>query len=137
MAAHAVHIDPDTKVTDLVGQLAQDSKRLVGDEILLAKLEVKEGVREGARGILWLSMAFGIGVIALVALTIALVSLLGRLADGNYWVGALVIGVVELAVGALLIMRGVRRFSEPSYTLGESREELRETVAWVAKERAS
>ncbi|MGQ0712726.1 MAG: phage holin family protein [Gemmatimonadaceae bacterium] len=137
MAAHAVHIDPDTKVTDLVGQLAQDSKRLIGDEILLAKLEVKEGVRIGARGVLWLSMAFGIGVIALVALTIALVSLIGRLADGNYWVGALVIGVVELGVGALLMRRGVRRFGEPSYTLGESREELRETAAWVARERAS
>ena len=137
MAAHAVHIDPDTKVTDLVGQLAQDSKRLVGDEILLAKLEVKESVRTGARGILWLSMAFGIAVIALVALTIALVSLIGRLADGNYWVGALVIGLLELGVGALLMLRGVRRFGEPSYTLGESREELRETVAWVAKERAS
>jgi hypothetical protein len=137
VAAHAVHIDPDTKVTDLVGQLAQDSKRLVGDEILLAKLEIKEGVREGARGILWLSMACGIGVIALVALTIALVALIGRLADGNYWVGALVIGVVELGVGALLILRGTRRFGEPSYTLGESREELRETVAWVANERAS
>ena len=137
MAAHAVHIDPDTKVTDLVGQLAQDSKRLVGDEILLAKLEVKESVRTGARGILWLSMAFGIAVIALVALTIALVSLIGRLADGNYWVGALVIGLLELGVGALLMLRGMRRFGEPSYTLGESREELRETVAWVAKERAS
>jgi uncharacterized membrane protein YqjE len=136
VAAHAVHIDPDTKVTDLVGQLAQDSKRLVSDEILLAKLEVKESVRTGARGVLWLSMAFGIAVIALVALTIALVSLIGRLADGNYWVGALVIGVVELGVGALLMLRGVRRFGESSYTLGESREELRETAAWVARERA-
>lgn len=137
MAAHAVHIDPDTKITELVGQLASDSKRLVRDEILLAKLEVKESGRIGARGVLWLSMAFGIAVIALVALTITLASLIGRLADGHYWVGALVTGIIEVGLGGFLILRGVRRFGEPSYTLGESREEIRETAAWVARERAS
>jgi putative superfamily III holin-X len=137
LAAHAVHIDPDTGITELVGQLAADSKRLVRDEIVLGKLEVKESVRTGARGVLWLSMAFGIAVIALVALTITLVSLIGRLADGHYWVGALVTGIIEVAVGVFLIVRGVSRFGEPSYTLGESREELRQTAAWVARERAS
>jgi len=137
LAAHAVHVDPDTGITELVGQLASDSKRLVRDEILLGKLEVKENIRTGARGVLWLSMAFGIAVIALVALTITSVTLIGRLADGNYWVGALVTGVIEVGVGAFLLLRGVRRFGEPSYTLGESREEIRETAAWVARERAS
>ncbi len=137
MAAHAVHIDPDTGITELVGQLASDSKRLVRDEILLGKLEVKENIRTGARGVLWVSMAFGIAVIALVALTIAFVTLIGRLAEGNYWVGALATGIIEVGLGVFLILRGVRRFGEPSYTLGESREELRETAAWVARERAS
>ncbi len=137
MAAHAVHIDPDTGITELVGQLASDSKRLVRDEILLGKLEVKESIRTGARGVLWLSMAFGIAVIALVALTITFVTLIGRLAEGNYWVGALATGIIEVGLGVFLILRGVRRFGEPSYTLGESREELRETAAWVARERAS
>jgi hypothetical protein len=137
LAAHAVHIDPDTRITELVGQLASDSKRLVRDELLLGKLEVKESVRTGGRGVLWVSMAFGIAVIALVALTITLVSLIGRLADGHYWVGALVTGTIEVGLGVFLILRGVRRFGEPSYTLGESREEIRETVAWVARERAT
>jgi hypothetical protein len=137
VAAHVVHIDPDTRITELVGQLAADSKRLVRDELLLGKLEVKESVRTGARGVLWLSMAFGVAVIALVALTITLVSLIGRLAEGNYWAGALVTGTIEVALGVFLILRGVRRFGEPSYTLGESREEIRETVAWVARERAT
>ena len=136
MAAHAVHIDPDTKITALVGQLASDSKRLVRDEILLGKLEIKESIRTGARGVLWVSMAFGVAVIALVALTIALVSLIGRIADGHYWVGALVTGIIQVALGAFLILRGVGRFGEPSYTLGESREEIRQTAAWVARERA-
>lgn len=137
MAAHAIHTDPDTGITELMGQLAADSKRLVRDELLLGKLEVKESVRTGARGVLWLSMAFGIAVIALVALTITLVSLIGRLAEGHYWVGALVTGTIEVALGVFLILRGVRRFGEPSYTLGESREEIRETVAWVARERTT
>ena len=52
------------------------------------------------------SMAFGIAVIALVALTITFVALIGRLADGNYWVGA---SPPESSrwVGVFLILRGV------------------------------
>ena len=74
MAAHAVHVDPDTGITELVGQLASDSKRLVRDEILLGKLEVKESIRTGARGVLWLSMAFGIAVIAFSAMKASVAS---------------------------------------------------------------
>lgn len=130
-------VDADTTIGDLVGRLKDDSRRLVSDEFRLAKLEVGENLRVGARGVMWLALAFGIGVIALVSLTIALTAGIGRVANGNVWVGALVTGAVELALGAWLIMRGLKSFTEPSYTLGESREELSNTKAWLAKERAT
>ena len=130
-------MDADTTIGDLVGRLKDDSKRLVSDEFRLAKLEVGENLRVGARGVMWLALAFGIGVIALVSLTIALTAGIGRVANGNVWVGALVTGVLELALGAWLIVRGLKSFGEPSYTLGESRAELGNTKAWLAKERAT
>ena len=44
---------------------------------------------------------FGIGVVMLVALTIFLATLIGRIAAGHMWVGALVTGVGE-AVAVVL-----------------------------------
>jgi hypothetical protein len=131
-----VPIEPDASIPDLIGRLTDDSKRLVKDEIRLAKLETRESIRVGTRGVLWMSLAFGFGVVALVALTIMLAALIGRAAGGNYWVGALVTALVELAAGAWLIMRGVKTFGEPSYTLDETRREIGRTAAWIKNERA-
>ena len=120
-------IDPEAGIPDLIRRLTDDSKRLVGDEVRLAKLEVRENVRTGVRGALWMSLAFGAAVVALVALTVFAAAVLGRLL-GNYWAGALITGAVELIVAWVLIKRGLHSLKEPSYTLEESREELRETV---------
>src|SRR3712207_9114254 len=77
-------------IPDLIRDLADDSKRLLVDEVQLAKLETKESVRRASKGALWMALAFGIGVVTLVAATLLLVTLIGRLARGHMWVGALV-----------------------------------------------
>ena len=59
-----------------------------------------------------------------------------EIADRHYWVGALVVGVLELVVALLLVKRGLGALKEPSYTLEESRDELRETVTWAKNARA-
>ena len=137
MAATRARVEPDATIGDLIRRLTDDSKRLVRNEIRLAKLEMGENLRAGARGVMWLALAFGIGVIALTALTIALAAGIGRIADGHVWVGAVVTGLVELGLGAWLIKRGLTAYATASYTLGESREELRKTKEWLERERAS
>ena len=137
MAARpAPPVDPDAAIPDLVRRLTDDSKRLVRDEVRLAKLETTESLHQSARGAVWLGLAFGAGVVALVALTVMLVALVGRLAGRHYWVGALVVGVVELVGALLLIRRGLGALKTPSYTFEESREELRGTVSWAKRVQA-
>jgi len=126
-----VQVDPDTGVPDLIKQLGSDSKRLVQDEVRLAKLEAKESVHRAARGALWLGVAFAIGVVTMVAFTLFVVTLVGRLANGHMWIGAVVTGVLELVLGALLLKRGMAAFKEPSYTLEETRAEAVSTAHWV------
>lgn len=135
MSANRVVIDPDIGIPDLVRQLGDDSRRLVEDEVRLARIEVKESVRRAGKGAMWLGVAFGVGVVALVALTLLLVTLIGRLASGHMWVGALVTGIIELAVAMLLFRRGASALREPSYSLEETRTEVRETARWVANPR--
>jgi uncharacterized membrane protein YqjE len=129
-------IDPDTGIPDLIHRLADDSKRLVADEVRLAKLEMTENIHAGARGALWLTLAFGTGVIGLVALTLLVATLIGGLANGHMWVGAIVVGVLELVAAVALIKKGLSAFGRPSYTLEETRESLKDTTSWVAHPRA-
>lgn len=131
MAAHpSTYVDPDTGIPDLIRRLADDSKRLAGDEVRLAKLELHESVRSGTAGSVRLAVAAAFAIVAAVALTVLLVSLVSSLL-GNYWAGALIVGVIELAVGAFMLRRGAGIVKAPSYSLQESREALKDTAAWV------
>ena len=123
--------DPDTGIPDLIRRLTNDSKRLVTDEVQLAKIEAKDSLHRATRGVLWLALAFGAGVVMLVAVTLLLTSLLGRLMSGHMWFGALVTGVIELAVGAWLLRKGLSAFAEPSYSLEQTRASLAETANWT------
>lgn len=129
--AHQVPIDPDAAIPALVRSLADDSKRLLGDEVRLAKLETKESLKQASRGVLWMALAFGVGVVMLVALTLMLATLIGRLASGNMWVGALVTGVIELALAAWLVKKGIGAFGTDAYTLPETRDTTKDLAAWA------
>jgi hypothetical protein len=119
--ASPMHTDPDAGIPDLIRRLSDDGKRLVADEIRLVKIETKENVKNAGRGGIRLALAFGVGVVALVALTLLMVTLIGRLANGHMWLGAIVTGIVELVVAVVMIKKGVGAFAEPSYTLEETR----------------
>lgn len=123
-------IDPDAGIPDLIRRLADDSKRLALDEVRLAKLEVRDNVHTGARGTVRLAIAFGALVVALVAFTIALAAVLGRL-TGNYWAGTLIVGALELGAAYVLVTRGLHKMREPAYTFPESRAALADTAQWV------
>ena len=123
--------DPDTGIPDLIRRLTDDSKRLVTDEVQLAKLEAKDSLHRAARGGIWLAMAFGVAVIMLVALTVFIATLIGRIANDHMWVGALVTGVIELALGFWLLKKGLSAYTQPSYTLEETRSSLADTQHWA------
>jgi hypothetical protein len=127
VASRNVPIDPEAGIPDLVRRLTDDSKRLAQNEVRLAKLEMREGLRNVARGGVWLGAAFGAGVVALSAFTIFLSAILGRLL-GNYWAGTLVTAVLLLGGAALLVTRGLKTIKEQELTLPETREVTRETV---------
>ena len=119
--ATPMRFDPDAGIPDLVRRLADDGKRLVADEVRLAKIETKETVKRAGRGGIRLAVAFGIGVVALVALTLLMATLIGRLASGHMWVGAIVTGIVEVVLAVVFVKKGIGAIGEPSYTLEQTR----------------
>jgi hypothetical protein len=49
VAASRVQAEPDATIGDLIRRLTDDSKRLVRDEVRLAKLEIGENLRADGR----------------------------------------------------------------------------------------
>jgi hypothetical protein len=132
VAINRMPIDPDVGIPDLIHRLTDDSKRLLNDEVRLAKLELRDAVHQAGRGAMWLGVGFGVGVVALVAFTLFLITLIGRIAAGHMWVGAVVTGALELGVALMLFKRGKRAYTEPSYTLSETRAALTGTANWAS-----
>ena len=136
MAVNRMPVDPETGIPELIHRLGDDSKRLVADEFRLAKLEVRDNLRRGGKDAMWLAAAFGVSVVAMLAFTLFLITLIGRIVNGHMWVGALIAGVLELVVGMVVLRRGLAAFKEPSYSLVETRESLKDTKAWVSAVRS-
>ena len=124
-------IDPDTGIPDLVRRLGDDSKRLAGDEMRLAKLELHESVRASVDGSVRLALALAFGIVAAVALTVLLILGVSAALGHNYWAGALIIGALEVVAGVLMLMRGVSTVKSPTYSLQASRESLKDTAVWA------
>lgn len=137
MAVSPVMTVSDPGIPDLIRRLSDDSKRLVTDEVNLAKIEAKESLVRATRGVMWLGLAFGVSVVMLVALTIFLTTLIGRAVNGHMWLGALVTGLLEIGIGGYLIKRAVTAITEPSYTLEASRMALADTANWASSGRRS
>ncbi|MEO8561953.1 MAG: phage holin family protein [bacterium] len=135
MTARPIVSDPETGIPDLIRRLTEDSKRLVTDEVHLAKIEAKESVHRASRGALWMALAFGVSIIMLVAFTVFVATLIGRILNGHMWAGAIITGVLELTLGAWLLKRGLSTYAAPSYTLEETRHDIKDTAHWASSQR--
>jgi hypothetical protein len=119
----AAAADTPASLVDLVRQLAEDSRRLAGGEIQLAKLEMTDKVHVTSKGATLYGIAFGAGVVALSALTLAVVAAL-TLAVGKVWIAALITGAVEILVGFLVVRGGTHTFSTLSHAVPQAGKEI-------------
>jgi uncharacterized membrane protein YqjE len=124
-------IDPDIGIPDLVRRLGDDSRRLAGDEVRLAKLELHESVHTSVDGSIRLALALAFGIIAAVALTVLLIVGVSAALGHHYWAGAVIIGALELVAGVLMLRRGGSAVKSPTYSLQASRESLKDTAVWA------
>ena len=128
MATQTISSARPASVPELIGRLADDTKRLASDEVRLAKLELGENAHVAARGARRNPLGLGLGALALVGVTVLLTVLIGDVIIGKTWAGALITGAIEIAVGAWLIWLGVQRIEQSDFTFRESRSEARATV---------
>ncbi|MDP9347840.1 MAG: phage holin family protein [Gemmatimonadota bacterium] len=118
---------------ELFGQLTSDAGRLIRQEVALAKAELRETgatlARDGAK----LGVAAALGLLGAMAATAFLIIALGDLLD-NYWLSALLVTVLLLAVAAYLAKSAMNDVKRRGLTPEQTVETLREDVQWAKRE---
>ncbi|MDO9380823.1 MAG: phage holin family protein [Nocardioidaceae bacterium] len=122
----------DASVGQLLGQLSEQTSRLVHDELQLAKIEIRDTVRHAGLGAGLFSVAgvlalYGVGALvatAIVALALVL----------DTWLAALIVTVVLFAGAGAAALVGKKQVAQVSVTPERAIENVKRDVAEVKGE---
>jgi membrane protein len=115
--------------------LSADASTLVRQEVALARVEMQRNVRGLARDAGSLAAWGMVSVAGGLVLVAFLVAGLGDLLD-SYWLAALIVGLVFVAVGAGMTLRSLRRLRGAPVRPEETVASLRDTGTWARTEAA-
>lgn len=123
--------DPrERSLGELLKRLAEQTSRLIRDELRLARAEMTEKARGYSRGGAMIAAAAFVGLLAGFALTLFLVYLL-RLAM-PLWAAAAIVTVVYGVVAFALFKTGQRRLQEAAPPVPEeTMDNVKEDVEWL------
>jgi hypothetical protein len=127
----AIH---ERSLGELFRQLTSDTSELVSKEIALVKAEARLTgatlVRDGTK----VGTAIGVAFAGVLALTAFLIAGLGDLLNGKYWLSALIVGVLFLAIGGGLLKSAVDHIKHRGQSVKHSVETLKDTANWAKQE---
>ena len=115
----------------LFRRLTADASSLLRQEVALARAELAENVHDMAHHLRSAAIGGAIALVGALVLVAFLVALLGDLFADLYWLAALLVGVLFVAVGGWLILRGVRRLRDDSLKPETTVQSLKETREWA------
>jgi uncharacterized membrane protein YqjE len=119
----------ERSVSAVLQDIVRDSQEMVRSEIHLAKVEIREDVRRAVSSGAWLA-AGAVGVLS--AWVFVLWTLAYALATSMpIWAATLVIAVVMAAVGAVLVMGGLRRVRRLQAIPERTVASLKENLEWI------
>jgi uncharacterized membrane protein YqjE len=118
---------------ELFRRLTTDTSDLVRQEVTLAKTELRQAGATVARDGTKIGIAVGLALGGLLTLIAFLVLMLGDVLN-NYWLAALIVGLVLLGVGAVLVRSAVSDIKERGLAPKETVGSLRDDAAWAKAE---
>jgi uncharacterized membrane protein YqjE len=127
-------IEPDQSLGELISRMTSDVSKLVGTQIELAKLEIKDEVAKAGKGA---GMVGGGGVAAFLAvllLSFAIAYWLADAFDDNYGLGFFIVGLVYAVVAAVLVLKGKQKINEATPVAEQTIETIKEDVAWARRQ---
>ena len=118
---------------DLFSDLSRETTTLVRQEVQLAKAELSQSATEAARGI---GMLVAGGAVAYAGLLFVLLAIVYGLIEAGWdaWLSALVVGVVVVAIGAILVLRARESLKPANLAPRRTVETLKEDQEWAKEQ---
>jgi hypothetical protein len=124
----------ERSVGELFRQLSDDTAALVGQEIALVKAELRQTGTTLAHDAAKVGTALGLAFLGAIALTAFLVAGLGDVMDGKYWLSALIVGVIYVAVGSMLAKNAFAGIKRRGDRAKQAVETVKNTASWAKQE---
>jgi hypothetical protein len=118
---------------DLFSDLSRETTTLVRQEVQLAKAELTQSATEAARGI---GMLVAGGAVAYAGLFFLLLAIVFGLIEAGWdaWLSALVVGLVVVAIGAILVLRARESLKPANLAPRRTIETLKEDQEWAKEQ---
>jgi Putative Actinobacterial Holin-X, holin superfamily III len=120
-------------LAQLVGDLVDDAKQLLRQELTLAKHEIHEELSKAKLALLSLGIGIGIAAIGGLLLIAMLVHLLNALTTLPLWTCYGIVGGVCAILGILLLYRSKRQIAQIDMVPQQTVETMKENVRWIKK----
>ena len=124
----------DRSLGELFRDLSTETSELVSKEIALVKAEARQTgatlARDGAK----IGIASALAFAGALALTAFLVAGLGDLLGGKYWLSALIIGVLFLAMGMGLVKNAKTDMKRRGQSVKHTVDTVKDTGSWAKDE---
>jgi len=119
---------------ELFRDLTTETSELVSKEVALLKAEARQTgstlARDGAK----VGTAVGLSFAGFLALTAFLITGLGDLLNGKYWLSALIVGVLFLAIGGGLVKNATADIRRRGQSVRHTVDTVKDTGNWARQE---
>jgi uncharacterized membrane protein YqjE len=122
--------DQAVSVPTLIREVVGDARRLINDEIALARAEVREQTAEAKTVGMLFGAAALLGLVGVVLLAVAIGAAISDFFNWPLWIGNAVVAVVA-AAGAFLFFGQGRSHAAEIQVLPKTKASLRENIAWI------
>lgn len=122
----------DRSLGDLFSELSRQTSTLVRQEIALAKAEMSQKASQAGKDAGMIGAGGAIAYAGFLAIVAAAVLLLGKAID--WWLAALIVGVLVAIVGGILIKMGLDHLKQTSPAPEQTIETLKEDKEWAKRQ---
>jgi Putative Actinobacterial Holin-X, holin superfamily III len=122
----------ERSIGELFSQLANDTTRLVRQELLLAKVELGQKAAEIGKQVGLIALGGAVAYAGLLAIVAALILVLGQYIP--VWLSALIVGLVVMGIGYLLSQQHLSALKHLDPTPRATVETLKEDKEWAKQQ---
>ena len=122
----------ERSVGQLFSELANETTRLVRQEVQLAKIELGQKATHIGKQVAFVVVGGAIAYAGLLAVVAALVLILGKFMA--VWLAALLIGLAIIGVGYLLMQQHLRALKNADLTPKATVETLKQDAKWAREQ---